>query len=437
MPLLTVSDFSCIEYLEFELAPVTVIIGPQGSGKSVTTKLFYFFSDIISRHYDFAERDESEEAFKNFLAKSFCQWFPPSAWGSARFNINFYAGDFHVRVLRRRSAGQLSDEVKISFSEWFSDQYAKSRKAYESARDVGNEDHLDYDREFEAIYRAQETILSSIDRHLESDLIASQTFIPAGRAFFTSLGRFIAGFEGGGHLDLVTLRFAKLYARLRDRGLNVNRRMRKDLGDDLSVRRAKFLKQMFGGELARENELEFVKSGDGRRIPFSALSSGQQELLPMWSVLDYFSQVDAIRNRSRQPRRKSQDLVYIEEPEAHLFPSAQGLLMEYLIATLTAEASSRSLILTTHSPYIMSKLNVFMKAGQLARRKKVNKQINEIVPRECWLDQAKVSAYALEDGKMRDIIDPEDGLIDGSYLDQISEDISREYSSLLALEVKI
>ena len=156
----------------------------------------------------------------------------------------------------------------------------------------------------------------------------------------------------------------------------------------------------------------------------------------MWSMLDYFSRIDAMRSRSTRSIDKSNELIYIEEPEAHLFPSAQSLLMEYLIGSLASGASKRSIILTTHSPYIMSKINVFIKAGQISRRKKVNNKIHDIVPRECWLESTDVSAYALAGGEMSGIID-DDGLIDGTYLDQISEDISREYSSLLMLEASI
>ena len=93
----------------------------------------------------------------------------------------------------------------------------------------------------------------------------------------------------------------------------------------------------------------------------------------MWSVLDYFSQIDFMRYNSKRVRRNSQELIYIEEPEAHLFPSAQSLLMEYLIGTLNSDYSNRNLILTTHSPYIMSKLNVFIKAGQLAKKRLILK----------------------------------------------------------------
>jgi len=194
------------------------------------------------------------------------------------------------------------------------------------------------------------------------------------------------------------------------------------------------MNKFFGGEIRVEGEAEFIQTDDGRQIPFTSLSSGQQELLPMWSLMDYFSELDAFRstshNRSAIVRR---ELLYIEEPEAHLFPSAQSLLMEYLIGSVASEKNRRNLVITTHSPYIMGKLNVFLKAGQLSRRKKRNQDINEVVPRECWLTESQLSVSAIEGRKLRNLID-DDGLIDGTYLDSVSEDISREFSKLLQIE---
>lgn len=110
--------------------------------------------------------------------------------------------------------------------------------------------------------------------------------------------------------------------------------------------------------------------------------------------------------------------------------------MEFLISSIARGKVSRKLVITTHSPYIMSQLNVFLKAGQLARRKKKNTEINSIVPRECWLTDDQVSAYCIEEGKFRYIMD-EDGLIDGRYLDAISEQISMDFSKLLKIESEL
>jgi len=439
MPTLSVSEFSCLSEATFTLAPVNVIIGPQGSGKSVTTKLFYFFADILAAHLQSAERGDTIAEYKKSLAKQFAIWFPPSAWGSGRFNLNYYAGRFSVRILRRVSYGMPTDEVSITFSSWFTNNYERAVELFANARDkleLIEETSGQITADIDRVWRVREVVSRRINAELGADYIAQQTFIPAGRAFFTSIGRLVAGFEHAGALDPVTVKFARLFANLRDRNTSRHASRISRLGLEFVDRRNRHMSQLFGGEIRFEDDTEFVETNDGRKVPFSSLSSGQQELLPMWSLIDYFGQLDAMRREHTLANRRPRELVYIEEPEAHLFPSAQSLLMEFLISSMVSERNRRSLIITTHSPYIMSKLNVFLKAGQLARRKKKNQEINEIVPRDCWLNESQLSVLAIEDGTMRNLID-DDGLIDSTYLDQISEDISRQFSGLLRIESEI
>ncbi|CAM4260548.1 AAA family ATPase [Roseomonas mucosa] len=435
-----ISDFSCIKDANLQLAPVNIIIGPQGSGKSVTTKVLYFCNDIIVNSIQSAEKGESIEDFKKSLAKQFSLWFPPSAWGQERFTINYAAGDFTARILRRRSKGRVSDEISITFSEWFADFYSSALTLFEKSR-TNSDDEIKSSaqatRFLDQFWRIRDIVSRRLLTELKNDYFAQQTFIPAGRAFFTSIGRLVAGFEQAGNLDPVTIKFARLFATIRDRNSRryVSRLHR--LGPDFLEKRRVFMENFFGGELNFKDDLEFVETQDGRKIPFSSLSSGQQELLPMWSLIDYFNEMDSYRQEAGvKVPRGPRELIYIEEPEAHLFPSAQSLLMEFLIGSVTPDKSKRCLIITTHSPYIMGKLNVFLKAGQLARRKKKNQEINDVVPRECWLNDKQLSAFAIEDGKLRSLLD-EDSLIDGRYLDQISEDISRDFSKLLRIEAEI
>lgn len=440
MPELCITDFSCIKEARFEVAPVNVIIGQQGSGKSVTTKLNFFCADILRSSLDAAERGESLDDFKRGLARNFSVWFPSTAWGNKRFHITYYASKFGVRLLRRVKAGRPSDEVAIWFSPWFETFFRSQSRLFSKERQVAeSEAQLENPTgTFDALRRVRDTAVKRLQSDLGEEYISSQTFIPAGRAFFTSIGRLMAGFEQSGSLDPITLRFARTFASLRDlRSARYSSSLINRLGEDFVQRRIDFMEKLFGGEVRFERDSECVEARDGRKIPFSSLSSGQQELLPMWTLIDYFSERDAIRRSGNfVSSRRMKELVYIEEPEAHLFPSAQGLLLEFLIGSVISERKTRNLILTTHSPYIMGQLNVFLKAGQLSRRKKRNQIINEIVPRECWLTSGQLSAFAIEGGRMRNLLD-EEGLIDARYLDQVSEVISSQFSRLLQVEAEI
>jgi predicted ATP-dependent endonuclease of OLD family len=186
------------------------------------------------------------------------------------------------------------------------------------------------------------------------------------------------------------------------------------------------MNQLFGGEIKFESELEFVETKDGRKVPFSALSSGQQELLPMWTLIDYFASIEGVRIAG-------EEIFYIEEPEAHLFPAAQSLLMDFFISTLVSQQDRRRLVLTTHSPYILSKLNNYLKAGALGRSKRNAERVAKIVPKECWLTPEKVKAYAIEDGVLKGLIG-DDGLINASYIDEVSETVAKTFEALLDIQ---
>lgn len=71
MATLAVHEFSCLKDIEFQVAPVTILIGPQGSGKSVTTKLTYFFFDQLNRQYQSAENAVDLEDFRREAARQF------------------------------------------------------------------------------------------------------------------------------------------------------------------------------------------------------------------------------------------------------------------------------------------------------------------------------------------------------------------------------
>ena len=48
---LQVENFSCIGKADLEIGQITILIGPQASGKSVLSKLAYFFVELVSDQY--------------------------------------------------------------------------------------------------------------------------------------------------------------------------------------------------------------------------------------------------------------------------------------------------------------------------------------------------------------------------------------------------
>lgn len=414
-----VSNFSCIESADFELGPITVLIGPQASGKSILCKLSYFFIDILQQQARLISDGVTFDSYKNFIKERFHEWFPLSAWGDALFVIEFKAGNCEIRLSRTSYRSVPSDNFRLWTSESLKSHYAGLLRIKSNSSKQSKISDDDFD--FELMMTVHDAARKDLSKLLGDDFISGQLFVPAGRSFFTSIGKAVSAFEHGRILDPLILSFGRIYAQLRDNSIHVYGKKSPHLK---SV--ATKLNDIFGGEFKTKGSEEFVLSNDGRRIPLSALSSGQQELLPLIAVLP---RLLAVRGDGARM------LTYIEEPEAHLFPGAQSRLIEALGSIVNYSEGSLNMVLTTHSPYVLSKFNNLIKAGQLAASvgTKKKEEIDKIIPKNCQMPKDQVRAYAIVDRKLVDIIDS-DGLIAADYLDEVSGDISNEFSNLLGIE---
>jgi hypothetical protein len=184
---------------------------------------------------------------------------------------------------------------------------------------------------------------------------------------------------------------------------------------------------IFGGKPKMEKNEMLIEAQDGRLIPLFALSSGQQELLPLWLSLDYFD--SAI---SYSEPNSGANFLYIEEPEAHLFPEAQAGVLEVLASLLRKPGSRSQMVLTTHSPYLLAKANNLLLAGKYGFRKREARQraIDNIISKAQWLLPGDVACYGLAEGRAMTLIG-DDGLISTDYIDQVSQDIVTEHEKLL------
>lgn len=416
---LTISNFSCIRSASVDLAPLTILIGPQASGKSIISKLIYFCcQQMLMPFRSYSIEAPSYEDLLSSIAKDFQNWFPPGAWGKERFQIIFEAGPFAVKLTRKTRRSGPSSEVKVEFSEYFSSLYQNIVQSYEKKRVQAEK--TSRPPQFVMQWQMAEAAEQKLKRELKKEFVSWQLFIPAGRSFFTSIGKAVPAFEQSGMLDPVTLEFGRLFASLRDRrSHHFYLAERKRTG----VRNA--MRELFGGEIKYDRTTEYVVTADGRKIPFGFLSSGQQELLPLWQALELYGE------------RRPSSLICIEEPEAHLFPTAQSTLAQFLASTVSPIKATNKMLITTHSPYILAKFNNLIKAGAIAATSRsAEERVVKIVPKEAWLRKDVAVAYAVHDWEVTSIID-EDGLVHAEYLDRVSNDIAAEFSALLEIESEI
>jgi len=429
MTRIIINNFSCIDEADIELANLTIIIGPQASGKSVISKLIYFFHEILLNQSRSIEEMDTLDAYKKDLDEKFRKWFPQSAWGNERFLIRFVAGPFMAQIERPSIAKTKINKLCISFSDFFTDEYNSLLEAVKEAikKQTLKNPEAALEAKFTLLWKMQNISQKKIADALEKDSLNSQIFVPAGRSFFTSVGKGFAVFEQSGAIDPVTIAFGRLFSYLHDDRQYIFPHKQNPAK---TAYQKEFRKNLLGGEIERQRGgKDYLVTDDKRKIPLAFTSSGQQELFPLWLVLEY---VDKIQHNSKERK----NFLFIEEPEAHLFPTAQSILIEY-IASLTVDGDNPSRILiTTHSPYILAQANNLLKAGMLSKKmsSSTQSQINKIIRKESWLKPNTTIAYAIKDKKTVPIISDEDGLIDASYIDMISADISNQFDALLEIE---
>lgn len=129
--------------------------------------------------------------------------------------------------------------------------------------------------------------------------------------------------------------------------------------------------------------------------------------------------------------------LFIEEPEQNLYPSSQRTLIFRIISSLreAISASTREsmVVMTTHSPYILSVLNVLIRAAELDKKKPAYG--SEVLDEGFILPPEDYSAYYIkDDGSFENVINEELPMISGDELDGVSDwvdDKIAEINSLL------
>jgi len=203
---------------------------------------------------------------------------------------------------------------------------------------------------------------------------------------------------------------------------------------------------------------------NGTELAFNMTSSGLQSLIPLYVMVsyltsEYFKRITTsvqltIFNigLTRLIDEKFPDLsedqraaavtsiltpqrtdLYIEEPEAHIFPSTQKDFVYALAGMLyNGGLKKHSCFITTHSPYIMTSFNNLIFAGEIAAGSKERAaRTGELIPRQQWLRLDEVGAFEMREGGMYPIVDEEAGLISARALDSASDEIGRDFDNLL------
>lgn len=402
--ILHIKGFGGIDNFSLTLNPqLTLIIGPQTSGKSIVAKLLYFFKYnlVVGQLMKPIIKNGGNANYKERLKDLFIQIFPSDYWPDTPFSIVYEVGDAKFEITRDKK------ELTVEISESVEDAVNKFLTTY---------DEYGMDRLESAsseLYHALSQCCINVN---------SQIFIVAGRSYFSEQKDYILPLlaQNPRAFDPIAKDFATMYYSCR-RLLKFSNDKQLD----------SILARMQIGNHIMQGEDDFFVHEDGRKVEIGYASSGQQEVLPLLVMLR------AVQNFMETTTTGM--TLYIEEPEAHLFPSAQEVIVDAIAYLLKKYEGKLQIVVTTHSPYILNKLTLQIKAKQVSDKIKDNKakleQLDSIIPSVCHLDCKNLSSYQLKTDGTGSLLSTYDGLpTDYNDLNNILGESNNIFNKLLDIE---
>lgn len=418
---LKISNFLIIKKADINIKKINILIGPQANGKSVIAKLLYFFKDSSNLFVNAIKNKYDKRKLDSDFIDDFEDKFPRYSWEGTEFSILYTLSNLTIEIIGKRKAGG-----KTKLSVIFCDELMKNFKSKKSV----------YNKKIEEIKRDQEVPskrpITMLERHAFIDNVleplrngefsgyfSNSVFIPASRSFFANLQKNIFTFLASNlEIDPFLKEFGSVYE-------NSKRWYKDDLiikrNRKLSHELYKSLDAIIGGDYEFSDEKDWIVN-KSRRINLANASSGQQESLPMLLVLCVWPMM--------RPRNEH-DMFFIEEPEAHLFPTSQSHIISIL--SVLARELNTNFFITSHSPYILSALNNFIMADDCIKSGSIDlaefQNVNGVGYPISFED---ISAYTINMGKSKDISDYEYRMIGSDMLDSISEHFENVMNTMLA-----
>lgn len=389
--LLVIHNFGPISNVTLTIFPLTILIGDQGSGKSTISKLLTICRDIKWRH-DILDGDKAIvlRPFKEFsIDEFFCEdtyfLYKEDASSEASDSIIYENGVFKYKMGKVDDLDEAKRVLELLIVET-----SKSL-----VKRTGSDNIEDTDSYTKKLLRANTRVglYLPAERNVVGLLSQSLASIILNRIPFSD----------------VILEFMSIFEKAKK---------------EFPSFKIPFMNADF---LEKEGNNRIFLHDCNKEISFNAGSSGLQSTLPMMMVIDYSRKTNCF------------DSFVVEEPEQNLFPKNQRELMFYFASKINN--SNCNFILTTHSPYLLSCLNVQLLASKLYAFDEYKNEVDNILKKEYYVDSKDVAVYSIgekENDKVycRSLISKTTGLVSMNELDAVSENIGDDYDQLYSIYLR-
>lgn len=445
---ISIKNFGPIENITLDIdKSITTIIGSQASGKSTISKVVYFCLKIKDYLIEYTENvknfmdnhyNEYYSNFLKFLRKKFIAIFGTTKhmrhfqilyrFDNESINITLGADKYVFFGFSRN----LKYNIQRIISD-FSNQFLNlTSELYSSSLQTGF-------NKFDILKLSLTKDVSLLFKD-ERDIM----YVPAGRSLLSTLCEQLHD-TSLTDMDLTMRDFIflidktrrKFGTRIPEMITDYLKTVKGQINNAATEYAYELIKKILKADYINDTDGEKMYFDDEHWVKLMFASSGQQEAL--WIVLLLFSII----------LENSKTFIIIEEPEAHLFPIAQKYMVE-LIA-LCANSTDSSMIITTHSPYVITSLNVLLLSNKIENNSKAKAAGNIIIPKLCRLKPSNVSAFSINKAddiktncnsatsksfsEFNSLIDSETHLISTEFIDTVSEITNDEIDQLMQMGV--
>lgn len=373
--ILTIKNFGPIKDMSFEFKKINIFVGDQGTGKSTVAKLFYVIKEVLN----FGDSNNPEHK---------------TDWNMIHF---------HEQLENTGIKNYLKPNTYIEYKHSFKYlKFAENKILIEENNEK---------------YKVNDT-----HKNKNTDIAE---YIPSYREAAVLLKDSLNAIAAAG------ASLPKLFYLFGQRLINAKKSKRVyNYTDVLNVK------------YRYSDDEDIIIMKDGKEIPIGESSSAVNSGIPMLLAFDYV--VDSMQpkqtaaNAFRTYTKANRPFVIIEEPELNCFPETQNKLMKYFVSKSKYTVKEQvdffcGLVLTTHSPYILTSLNNLMYAYLVGQKEPV--ETDKIINKKYWVNPDEVSAYMLlPDGTYEDIVDKGEGLIKAEKIDSVSRILNSIFEKLSNLE---
>ncbi len=430
---ISIKNFSVLKDIELEINKLNIFIGEQATGKSLIAKLVQYFQQIHenisneflqliheSNKYPLnvkinnlkpIDKNRLIKNVKTRLLKKFNDNFPKNlVLSTEKTEVTyFFSKHFKVKI------NTTSNEYSINFPKLGEDIIYK---IYCEFVDLENNDVTDPKRNEK-----------NADLHQKLNSI-----------FFAEKYRkdvFISE-ERGNHLKVE--RYSDKKNSIIENSIETN------LVNNFKYQSSDFdkiLKGKIGFDRDEDYNPRVFLENNQNKLFADFFSSGQKALAAFPIVFSTISNL-------YQSLHNTEISLFIEEPETHIFPSSQKDFIEILCEFYNElNTVVNFVIITTHSPYILTSLNNLIQADNTFRtlkdkleKKEISKtkydffytQTVKVIDKIKWISFEDISVYSVENGLIKDLKNYENRMIDADVMDEVSNKIMDEFSQLIDIE---